>query len=543
MKKLKKLLNMTLFLSIGIIMFLRIQDILVLDDMPSGTPEKAMNGFWSLEENTVDVLIFGVSHPEFGISPMRLYEQTGIVSYNLASGNQPIEMSYYLLKEALKKQTPKAVLLDPVGVFEREDVGMINVAWKLLFKNFPLDDVKLELAKDYGNRPEGDGFLSTFFPIISFHDRWSSLTRKDFKPHWKGMYYTAGELLTGYVKPAITTLSELESQIVEIRKRDDGWKYSTDGNSKMPNKGKRLYYQTISEDKWGYLLKMKDLCDSIGAELILVTIPTLQFPQAGGDWNSEKSVLMKERASAAGIEYIDMLCDYDLADFRTDTFDGGFHLNCRGAGKVTAFLGDFLSTKNIPSNKNALYDEMLVKYNKVLGVAMLESEKDFYTYIDILSKNISDYSIYIIASNEYTLGMTDKDYAFISSKLGLHMIQNGKFTDSYIAVIDNGTVSHETLSNQKIEYSTSTIEGLPVDLCSAGWYVKPDASISIGGKEYAQMGRGLNIVVFDHDSGLVIDSVSFDTFQNGKPALRNWSTVDTYLRAYESKMCFGEGHE
>lgn len=48
-------------------------------------------------------------------------------------------------------------------------------------------------------------------------------------------------------------------------------------------------------------------------------------------------------------------------------------------------------------------------------------------------------------------------------------------------------------------------------MSSAGWYSGGKASIVIDGTESARNEQGLNIVVFDHETGLVIDSVCFDT--------------------------------
>lgn len=526
------------FLAIGVMLFGCVQDIFILDDYGGGTPEKAIAGYKSIKSNTVDVLIFGNSHPEFGFSPMRLYEDTGIVSYNMATGAQPIEISYYFLKEALKSQTPKLVLLDPGGLFfDEEDI--YNGAWRNVFDKFPLDEVKLELAKDYGNRSGGDGFLSVFFPIIAYHDRWNMLTSKDFAPHWNGMYYTAGELLVSVVKPTTAKVGDMEYNLNRLRTDGEGYSVAVnDGEKHTSKEFDALFTSEISESNWSYLLKIKNLCEDAGAELVLVKIPTLQEHWDSGSWNSEKSAVLKEYAANDDITFIDLLCDYDLIDYTTDTYDAGTHLNCRGAGKVTAFLGDYLSSKITPSS-NELYDEMLIRYNKALDIAMLESEMDFYNYVDRLSENLDKYNIYIVAREEYILGMTDDDYAFLSDKLGFQVMQDAKYADSYIAVIEGGDLSYEEISNRKITYSAK-VDDMSVELTSAGFFVEPECSIKIDGTEQTQDETGLNFVVYDIESGLVVDSVTWNTHLSSKPATRNWTKVDDYLRSYESAMCFGE---
>ena len=129
----QKILNVfkpSVFLAIGFFIFLYIQDVLTVDDLNNGTSEKAILGFNALEEDSADVLILGTSHPEFGISSMKLYENTGIVSYNLSSSQQPIEVSYYVLKRAFETQSPKVVLLDPEALFN-DGSELKNAVWRI----------------------------------------------------------------------------------------------------------------------------------------------------------------------------------------------------------------------------------------------------------------------------------------------------------------------------------------------------------------------------------------------------------------------------
>lgn len=68
-----------------------------------------MDGFYELEDNSIDVLFLGSSQIMTAISPVQIYEKTGISSYNLGTEQQNMVLSYYLLKEALRFQTPQIV--------------------------------------------------------------------------------------------------------------------------------------------------------------------------------------------------------------------------------------------------------------------------------------------------------------------------------------------------------------------------------------------------------------------------------------------------
>ena len=70
----------------------------------------------------------------------------------------------------------------------------------------------------------------------------------------------------------------------------------------------------------------------------------LELPSQSS-WSYRKHNAVKEFAAAYDIPFIDMNIDRARFDFnwKTDTRDGGNHLNNRGARKCTLFLGDYLS--------------------------------------------------------------------------------------------------------------------------------------------------------------------------------------------------------
>ena len=68
--------------------------------------------FYDLERDSVDVLFMGSSHAGSFFNPQILYDTYNIVSYNLSSEQQSMLVTYYWLKEALRYQSPKVVILD-----------------------------------------------------------------------------------------------------------------------------------------------------------------------------------------------------------------------------------------------------------------------------------------------------------------------------------------------------------------------------------------------------------------------------------------------
>jgi hypothetical protein len=78
----------------------------------------------------VDVLFLGSSQTAAGFNPQNLYDSFGIRSYNLGSNHQSLWASYYWLREALGRQSPKVVVLDCYELFldNRKDEGDARLA-------------------------------------------------------------------------------------------------------------------------------------------------------------------------------------------------------------------------------------------------------------------------------------------------------------------------------------------------------------------------------------------------------------------------------
>ena len=60
--------------------------------------------FYSIPENSIDVVFVGSSHSFCCFSPVELYDRYGISSYNFSSSNQSMLASYLWAKEAYDYQ-------------------------------------------------------------------------------------------------------------------------------------------------------------------------------------------------------------------------------------------------------------------------------------------------------------------------------------------------------------------------------------------------------------------------------------------------------
>ena len=534
-----KLKRVVLFCFLGSILFGRLQQIITPNFSDYGT-DRVISGVKYLDADEVDVVFIGDSTEAFGIAPIELYKNTGICSYTLGTSRQPFEMSYYLMRDVFSRWSPAVIVVNASGLIQ--DDSNNDLGWRYVLENYPNNSIKVAMAKTYDEQGYDGGFLSVFFPIIKYHSRWTELSDKDFLLKGRKEYYSLGQWITGGTY-GVGDITEEEVNTVAAHMLEGSRTIRYNGTAVTTETIEEpLYDPIVSDEMLDYLMKMKKLCDENSAQLVLVKIPQLCYPQNRSAWTEQKSNAVKQICEKYSVPFWDIMYDINTGiDWKSDTYDAGKHMNFRGAQKITNVLGQYLTDSfSLCRQSSPQYDAYVERYDKIAEVAMLQSETDYDTYIQRLKDNAEHWAVFIAASDEYTAGLDEKSYGMLE-ELGLQLIQQGNYRDAYAAVIDRGTLKYEVVSGRKIN-ETVNLSNLSVCIKSSGWYTdpSPSCSISINGVDYAISGRGLCFVVYDYESNMVIDSVLFDTCNPTKTHARNWIAVNKYLRTYEAKMCFGE---
>ena len=112
------------FAAVGLLV---IAGIVYLSDL---TERKESNNKFSEfyeQEEDYDVLFLGSSHVLNSVFPMELWNDYGIVSYNLAGYGSRSASNYWVLKNALEYTTPKLVVVDCCMISLEEKVGSVSL--------------------------------------------------------------------------------------------------------------------------------------------------------------------------------------------------------------------------------------------------------------------------------------------------------------------------------------------------------------------------------------------------------------------------------
>ena len=261
------------------------------------------------EEQNFDVLFLGNSRAMNAFLPMELWNDYGIVSYNLSGHGCYLPTSYWILQNALDYTTPQVVVVDCTNISSKWMMPSMAFTHNS-FDAFPLSMTKVRAVMDMVGESEvgtGDTLerrAELLWPFITYHGRWNQLEKADLS------------LTSALEKGA-------ESRIAVHVPAD------TSGVNREA---------VFEEDSVGkeYLVRLIQDCKNRGIRVLLTFLP---FPASEGYWKEANCVTQIAREQ--GVEYVNFLT-MDVVDYQTDCYDADSHLNPSGARKVTAWLGRHL---------------------------------------------------------------------------------------------------------------------------------------------------------------------------------------------------------
>ena len=358
------------------------------------------------EKQDFDVLFFGTSHIMDAVYPMELWKDYGFISYNCGGHANAVATTYWAAQMALEHTTPSLIVIDCLGLTEEAKTSRNSFSYvHLSMDAFPfnrtkvravydlLDDREVErlIAEDeliieegawIGQEEDRDP-ISLLWPFSIYHNRWSSLGRSDFRPPRN--IQKGAETMIGVRKPVETVQVPADE---------------------------KLEKDTVSIE---YLEKLITDCQARGINILLTYLP---FPA------SEEEQLEAHRlydiALQYDVGYLNFL-DLDVVDFQTDCFDGNSHLNRSGAGKVTAYLGDYLTSHyELPDHRNdpayASWHEDYEEY-RVFQHLLLQGQDQLSKYLMLLANKNYSFDLSLGDDRIFTL----PSYRHLLQNIGVEM--------------------------------------------------------------------------------------------------------------------------
>lgn len=242
------------------------------------------------EENTIDVVYIGDSLVYSSVSPMLIWHNYGYTGFDCASAARLLSDAYDDLEIAVASQHPKVVFLEADTIFRNPK----NKPWYYDYK------------KDF----------EQYAPLFNYHDNWKkyifNIDKKNFK-FSKLNFYKGFK----FIDKTVPTKAKNYMKI-------------TDKSREIPIRNLEIFRKFVL------------LCKKNNIKLVLFSVPNM------GTWSYAKHLSTDNLAKEYNLEFIDLNIDNPLKiDWKTETRDGGRHLNYLGAIKVSDFIGDYLKNSGL----------------------------------------------------------------------------------------------------------------------------------------------------------------------------------------------------
>ncbi len=436
--------------------------------------------FYSLKKNTVDAVFLGSSAGNCGFIPQELYNQYGITSYNLSCEQQNLISSYYWLRECLRFQKPKAVVLECKFLFESDREKLTEPWFRKALTYMRWSSVKKEAVETVCDILPDESEISWIIPMIRFHSRWEETNEAESFTHYLSM--TDKHHLMGYF-PKFTSIG-----------KGAAWNMQQNGDDVRKANPSRL--------ELDYLDKIVALCRNRGMTLILTYTPC--------EMTKDKHVFLEEYAEAAGIPFIDfndnVVMEKISYSVSTDN-ESKWHANVSGARKLTDYIGEYLSSGlAMEAHRDSQWEKTKNAYENVEKDYLLASEKEPETYLTLLSESRDRYIVFLSIYAGDAERMNDRVKQQLTD-LGLNLPLKKQWNQRYFAVLtkDGAAENEEEKSGQKLEISGRLAGGSSYRMESG-----VNSVIYLNDKPYSLQRTGLSIVVYDTYRCTVIDTVSYD---------------------------------
>lgn len=363
MKKSLKIIRIIAFALLVALVVVVTYNVLAWKDT-NGNYVSTTKQLYATGDNLMDVVFVGSSHCYCGIYPSELWNEHGVASFDMATSGQDRNSSYYYVRELLKTQKPKVVVVDIYSLsFERpDDIG--NDYRNYLSMKPSLNSIQMVLNYSLSKEEKSD-FLARF-PII--HTRYRELDTFDFD------YFIPNEFQRGEAYGNVVSSRSLNREVLN----------STE-TGELP--------ETTKE----WIDKFMKLAEDEGFDLKFVLIPYEANLHDQIAYNT-----VGEYVISKGGSYTDFnkLIDEIGINEATDFIDSG-HLNANGAIKLTDYIyNSMLSPYNLADHRgddkyyqwdlNSEYmrhqkaEKLLVDYqDRMFDVTTLASLNQVYTIINL----------------------------------------------------------------------------------------------------------------------------------------------------------------
>ena len=431
-----------------------------------------MTTFYEQERNTVDVLFLGSSHAFENINTGVLWDDYGMSSYVLGGAIQPMWNTYAYLKEALKTQNPRLIVLEAYCTMLPDEYSDDS---RIILNNFGMKWSPDKMAALKESVPK-ERWSEFFLEYTQYHARYRELSEADFLPDqgnplfrdWKGFGCN------------LNTEPHSYSDITGIKEED-------------PLTGKtETWYRRVIE----LVLEKK-------IPLVVIISP---YPGIAAD-EQRKFNTAEKIASEYNVPFVNFNFHTNEMglDYSEDAGDIS-HLNYRGNPKYTRYLGTYLhGLYDIPDHRGDPKYASWQRNADFIRQMISDQEMADTEDPDALFQRIRGDHLQTFISVDGECSSSDQQLRKYLTAAGITgegrsgiWAFEGENCRELTGPVENDL--YRSLSSHDIHLKRAQVTdretGMPV------W----KNSMVIDNKEYVRVRNGINVVIFDRMTEKVADS-------------------------------------
>lgn len=382
--------------------------------------------FRSLPNNSIDVLVLGSSDAQYSFVPSFFYEDTGLCAYVRGTACQPLEVSYEMLKDSLKTQKPKIVILEvftalPLRYTCEGDSCYVIAEYQMTGKEKynTINYLPEEKAKEYRN------------DFINYHNDWR--TMEDYE-----------DLLPSNVFKEREINDNFFGYIYQFRSEE------LPENHWLPLRYSEDIEVELDELDLESLNNIYNLCKENNIKLLLYKTPV------DGITQEDQSTMHKvwEWAEEKDVNYIDFVSLASELKFYLQIHSDAFHCYINGASMITGYIADYVNQNyEIKSNFNPKLDYLYKSNVWSFTKHVLLTESDPLVYLKRLENTEGTICLRYNPHNDKQIGKGL--YSAISNLGNLKFNQDS----NYYAILKDNELIVE--SNSAIKYD---LEGVNIEI-------------------------------------------------------------------------------
>lgn len=275
-----------------------------------------LKGYYHQPPQALDVVLLGASEVYTGYSAGRAYEKYGFTSYPYATESITAEGTLLALKEIVRTQTPRLILIEPNAYLYKEDKNEYHDGHiRKLLDNVPLNRNK---AAYIDRNVPGEEQREYYAPLIKYHGMWKEYPRQGKKV----LLSVAQDCLNAYPLKGYHTRTEMFQPKEKIL------------NNKVLKENKKEKLNPNYEKK---LIELLDYCREQQLNVVFFRTPHLVYHGTYG--RVKRSNRAAELINSYGYDYLNLEKEWDKIgiDLSADFYNYD-HLNIYGTVKFTDYL-------------------------------------------------------------------------------------------------------------------------------------------------------------------------------------------------------------